>query len=385
VAVSRINPPFRADQVGSWLRPKRLLEAREKAGLGQRAAPNAPPPSPAQLEELRAVEDDCIREVVKIQEDLGLKVVTDGELRRSSWQHGVTQRIAGTALQEQTAEGSVAFSSGQKAPITTTVGKLRRNPGGLVLDDFTFTQGLTDRMVKVTVPAPSVLYRQERSKTSIVDKKAYPDLDGFFHDLTQLYRDEIKDLHAAGCRYLQIDNTTTAVLCDPKHQEVSRRAGIDPQDQVSQQAWLVSEATKGRPKDMTVSMHLCRGNAAGAWVAEGGYEYVAEKLFNEFDVDAFFLEYDSERAGDFRPLRFVPKDKTVVLGLLTTKTPQNDDKDTLKRRIDEAAKYMPPENLCLSPQCGFASGARGNPISVDDEKRKIALVVQTAEEVWGRA
>ncbi len=383
--MSRINPPFRADQVGSWLRPKRLLEAREKVGLGQRAAPGAPPPSPAQLKELRAAEDDCIREVVKIQEDLGLKVVTDGELRRSSWQHGITERIVGTALKDQTAEGSIAFVSGQKAPITHTVGKLRRKPGGMVLDDFKYTRSLTDHTVKVTVPAPSVLYRQERSSTPIVEKTVYPDLDGFFHDLTQLYRDEITDLYAAGCRYLQIDNTTTAVLCDPKHQEVSRRAGIDPQDQVSQQAWLVSQATKGRPKDMTVSMHLCRGNAAGAWVAEGGYEYVAEKLFNEFDVDAFFLEYDSERAGDFRPLRFVPKDKSIVLGLLTTKTPANDDKDTLKRRIDEAAKYVPLENLCLSPQCGFASGARGNPISIDDEKRKIALVVETAEEVWGRA
>jgi 5-methyltetrahydropteroyltriglutamate--homocysteine methyltransferase len=384
-AHNRIEPPFRADQVGSYLRPKRLLDAREKAGLGRRADPTQPKPTAEQLAQLRDVENDCIREVVKLQEQVGLRVVTDGELRRSSWQHGVTERIGGTALQPATADGAVTFSSGLKSPIVHTVGKLKRHKGGMVVDDFKFTKSLTDRTVKVTVPAPMVLYRPERSATPIVDPKVYPDIEEFFADVVQIYRDEINELSGAGCTYFQIDNTMTAVLCDPRHQEVSRRAGRDPQAQLSEQARLVSEATKGRPKSMTVSMHLCRGNAAGAWIAEGGYEYVAEKLFNEFDVDAFFLEYDSPRAGDFQPLRFVPKDKTVVLGLLTTKTPDNDDKDTLKRRIGEASRFVPLENLCLSPQCGFASGARGNPISVDDERRKLALIIEVAEEVWGTA
>jgi len=367
------------------LRPQRLLDAREKTGFGLRADPLAPRPSPEKLAELRKVEDDCIRDVVKLQEDAGLRVVTDGELRRSSWQHGITERIAGTALRPATAEGAVSFSSGLKSPIVHTVGKLRRQKGGLVVDDFKFTKSLSDRTVKVTVPAPMVLYRPERSATPIVDPKVYPDIEEFHADVAQLYRDEIKELSEAGCTYLQIDNTMTAVLCDPRHREVSRRAGRDPQQQVSEQARAVSAATKGRPPSMTISMHLCRGNAAGAWIAEGGYEPVAEKLFNEFDVDAFFLEYDTERAGDFRPLRFAPKDRTIVLGLVTTKTPGNDDKDTLKRRIDEAAKYVPLDNLCLSPQCGFASGARGNPITVDDEKRKLALIIEVAQEVWGTA
>jgi 5-methyltetrahydropteroyltriglutamate--homocysteine methyltransferase len=381
----KIAPPFRADQVGSYLRPKRLLDAREKIGLAGRTGPGAAKPSPDQSAELREVENDCIREVVKLQEDAGLRAVTDGELRRSSWQHGITERIIGTELKTADVDGAVAFSSGLKSPIVRTTGKLKRGPGGLVLDDFKYVKSLTGHTVKVTVPAPMVLYRPERSATPIVDPNAYPDIDGFFADVVQLYRDEIADLAAAGCTYLQIDNTMTAVLCDPRHREVSRRGGIDPDQQVGRQGQLISAVTRDRPAGMTISMHLCRGNAAGAWIAEGGYEPVAETLFNAFDVDAFFLEYDSERAGDFAPLRFAPKDKTIVLGLVTTKTPGNDDKDTLKRRIDDAARYVPLDNLCLSPQCGFASGARGNPISIDDEKRKLALIVETAEEVWGSA
>jgi 5-methyltetrahydropteroyltriglutamate--homocysteine methyltransferase len=233
------------------------------------------------------------------------------------------------------------------------------------------------------MPSPTLMF--VRGGRDAVNKEVYPDLEEFFDDLTQAYRDEIADLSAAGATYVQIDNTDAALLCDPKFQEASRRKGLEPEDQIKLQGRLVSAATRGRPDNMTVSMHMCRGNSAGAWLAEGSYDFIAETLFNEFDVDAFFMEYDSERAGDFTPLRFVKDDSIVVLGLLTTKTPENDPKDVILRRIEEATKYVKLENLCLSPQCGFASAARGNPISFDDQKRKLELILEIADEVWGEA
>jgi 5-methyltetrahydropteroyltriglutamate--homocysteine methyltransferase len=222
-----------------------------------------------------------------------------------------------------------------------------------------------------------------RGGRAAVDETLYPDIEEFFEDLTGVYRDEIADLSALGSTYVQIDNTDAALLCDPKFQEAARAKGMAPEDQIKLQGKLVSMSTRGRPEGMTVTMHLCRGNSAGAWLAQGGYEFVAESLFNDFDVDGWFLEYDSERAGDFAPLRFAKPDSIVVLGLVTTKTPENDSRDMLLRRIEEASKYIALDNLALSPQCGFASVAKGNPISFDDQRRKLELIVDVATEVWG--
>ena len=316
------------------------------------------------------------------EEEIGLRSITDGEFRRGTWAYDAAARIDGVVLKRQEGSFEAAFvGTGFRPPIAHTVAKLGRKPGGLVLDEFRFTRTLTERTVKVTMPSPSLMY--VRGGRPSVSAEIYPDIEEFFDDLSRVYRDEIADLAAMGCTYVQIDNTDAALICDPKFQEMSRAQGMDPQDQISLQARLVSGATRGRPDDVTVSMHLCRGNSAGAWLAEGGYEFVAETLFSEFDVDAYFLEYDTERAGDFSPLRFAPKDKLIVLGLVTTKTPENDSKDDIKRRIDEAAAYVPVENLALSPQCGFASAARGNPITFDDQQRKLELILEIAQEVWG--
>ncbi len=376
------NPPFRADHVGSFLRPEALLEARRDAGLELQSTSEAQSDGAITAERLREIEDGAIREIVAFQEDVGLRSITDGEYRRGSWAYDLAAKIDGVVLKRQAGEFDAAFSgAGSRPPLAHTEAKLARKPGGLVLGDFMFTKTTTDRTVKVTVPSPTLMY--VRGGRGQVSEAAYPDIEEFFDDLAGVYRDEIADLTEAGCTYVQIDNTDAAYICDPKFQEISRRQGMEPEDQARLQGKLVSAATRGRPDHVTVAMHMCRGNSAGNWLAEGGYEFVAEILFDAFDVDAFFMEYDSERAGDFAPLRFAPKDKTIVLGLVTTKTPENDTKDVLRRRIDEAARYVPIENLCLSPQCGFASVARGNPITVDDQRRKLDLIVEVADEVWG--
>jgi 5-methyltetrahydropteroyltriglutamate--homocysteine methyltransferase len=383
-APTRLNPPFRADHVGSFLRPKRLLDARERAGLRSQGADDARGGGEISLAELRRVEDDCIREVIKLQEDVGLRSITDGEFRRASWAYDLTARIEGVVMKREGGPFEGAFTGGgSRPPVAYTEGKIRRKPEGLVVDDFKFVKPLTRKTAKITIPSPTLMY--VRGGRASVSETAYPDIEQFFHDLTQVYREEIAALAAAGCTYVQIDNTDVAYINDPKFQAMARRYGMEPREQAKLQGRLISMATRGRPKSMTVSMHMCRGNSAGNWMAEGGYDFVAETLFNEFDVDAFFMEYDSPRAGDFKPLRFAPRDKVIVLGLVTTKTPENDSKETLKRRIDEAAKYVPLENLALSPQCGFASVARGNPITADDQRRKLELVVEVAREVWGSA
>ena len=377
------KPPFRADIVGSFLRPERLKEARRQAGLELDSTADDQSASTLSMEELRAIEDECIRELVVFEESIGLKVVTDGEFRRGSWAYDAIGRFEGIDLRRQDGSYGATFGSGFQPPIAHADGKVGRKPGGIVLEDYKFTSALTDRVVKATMPSPTLMF--VRGGRDAVNKEVYPDLEEFFHDLTQAYRDEIADLAAAGATYVQIDNTDAALLCDPKFQEASRRKGLEPEDQIKLQGRLVSAATRDRPDNMTVSMHMCRGNSAGAWLAEGSYDFIAETLFNEFDVDAYFMEYDSERAGDFTPLRFVRDDSVVVLGLMTTKTPENDDKDVLLRRIEEATKYVKLDNLCLSPQCGFASAARGNPISFDDQKRKLELIIEVADEVWGES
>jgi 5-methyltetrahydropteroyltriglutamate--homocysteine methyltransferase len=378
----KINPPFRADVVGSLLRPEHLKEARFKAGKTLGNPLKAKQAAEISLDELREIENDCIRDVVKFQEDVGLKVITDGEFRRGSWAYDLVASIVGVELRAQEGPFQAAFQgTTQKSPIAHTDSKLGRKPGGLAVDDYKFTSSLTDRVVKVTVPSPTMLY--VRGGRDAINTDVYPDLEGFFEDVGQLYRDEIAELAAAGCTYVQIDNVDTALLCDPKFQDIARNLGFDPMEMLDIQGRMVSDATRDRPDNVAVSMHLCRGNSQGHWMAQGGYEFVAEGLFNKFDVDAYFLEYDSERAGDFEPLRFVRPESVVVLGLVTTKTPENDDKETLLRRIEAASKYVAIENLALSPQCGFASDGTGNPITLDDQRRKLELIIEVAEEVWG--
>ena len=376
----KLDPPFRVDHVGSFLRPQYLLDARKKAGYVALDQPWRE--GEISRDDLREIENEAIAEVVRFQESLGLQAVTDGEYRRGSWSLDVIDRVEGIEIRPQSDGGfyQTQFALNTFRPlIPTAVGRLSRAPGGLVLDDFKFTNGLTERTVKATMPAPMIFFRGAREAVS---DEIYPDIEDFFEDLCRLYREEIADLAAAGCRYIQLDNTATALICDPKYQEISRRQGMEPLDQVRLHARLVNEAVRDRPADMAVGMHLCRGNNAGSWIGAGGYEYVAELLFGEFDVDAFFMEYDTERAGDFAPLRFAPEDRLIVLGLMTTKTPENDDKDALICRIEEAAAYVPIENLAISPQCGFASVDIGNPITVDDERRKIDTLHEVAAAVW---
>jgi len=370
---SHSKPPFRADHVGSLLRPKRLLEAREKMKKGALPA-----------EALKAMEDEAIREVVKLQEEIGLQSVTDGDFRREHWWVDFVEKIAGVAIEGglpikfHNAAGEVEYAP-PKAVVKSKLGR----PRGITTAGFAFLKSATGRTAKVCIPSPTIVHF--RGGRGAIDKGAYPEMDGFFADLARVYNDEFQDLKRLGCTYLQIDDTNLAFLCDPVLRENTLKIGEDPDKLPEIYAKLINQAIAGLRPEMTVCMHLCRGNYQSSWVAEGGYEPVAEVLFNAFDVDGFFLEYDSLRAGDFAPLRFVPKSKKIVLGLITTKTPSLENPDALKRRIDEASKYVPLENLCLSPQCGFASEMYGNKITIDDEKAKLSLVVKVAEDVWGAA
>ncbi len=371
----RTKPPFRADHVGSLLRPKKLREARD--AFQKNALSRA---------ELTKVEDESIREAVKLQEDVGLRLATDGEFRRKEWHMdfltsfaNVTRVPSSIKMRFHTHEGDTEVSP----EALKIVGKLGR-PRGIFVDHFKFLKSVARGTPKQTIPSPTIMHF--RGGRGAVDKAAYPDMAQFFADLARVYNEEVQDLAAAGCRYLQIDETNFAYLCDPTlRDQVKANIGEDPNQLTHTYAKLISESVAGRPADMAVCMHLCRGNNQSAWVAEGGYDPVAEVLFNEVKIDGFFLEYDSPRAGDFKPLRFVPKGKVVVLGLVTTKLPQLEKKDELKRRIEEAAKYVPIEQLCLSPQCGFSSTVEGNKVTVEDEIAKLRLVVDVAREVWGSA
>lgn len=380
---NRSRPPFRADIVGSFLRPEKLKEARRRAGMELDSTADKEGDGALTQEQLREIEDECIREVIAFQESIGLPAVTDGEYRRGSWAYDFVGKVGGIELKRQDGSYDATFSSGFQPPIAHAVGKVHLPEGGIFQKDWQFANSLTDLPVKATMPSPTIMF--VRGGRAAVDETVYPDLEEFFEDLTGVYRDEIAGLVDAGASYIQIDNTDAALLCDPKFQEASRTKGLEPEEQIKLQGKLVSMATRDRPDNVAITMHLCRGNSAGAWLAEGSYDFVAESLFNDFDVDGYFLEYDSERAGDFTPLRFAKPDSVIVLGLVTTKTPENDDKDTLKRRIEEATKYVSLDNLCLSPQCGFASAAKGNPVTFDDQKRKLELVLEVADEVWGTA
>jgi 5-methyltetrahydropteroyltriglutamate--homocysteine methyltransferase len=368
----RDTPPFRADHVGSLLRPPALLAAREKRRRDEIPA-----------EELTRLEDEAIRQAVKLQEDLGFQAVTDGEFRRTLWHMDFLTQFANVAVTRSAVKVSFHTAAGdiERAPSALRVeGKLGR-PHPIFVDHFKFVQSVARAIPKLTIPSPSILHF--RGGRGAIDEQAYPDMGEFYADLARVYSEEVRDLGEAGCRYLQLDEVNFAYLCDPKLRAEVHNIGEDPDTLPHTYARLINDSIATRPKDMAVSMHLCRGNFEGAWLAEGGYEPVAEILFNEIDVTGYFLEYDSERSGDFKPLRFVPKGKTVVLGLVTTKSGKLESKDELKRRIDEAARYVPLEQLALSPQCGFASGERGNKLTVDEEIAKLRLVVEVAREVWG--
>ena len=371
MATLTMTPPFKADQVGSLLRPAHLLAARERRKRGEITAA-----------ELRRIEDAAIRDVVAMQEQLGMQSITDGEFRRGLWHMDFVcdfanvQQAPGIPIKFHSEEGEIEWAP----PGVKITGRLSR-PHPIFVDDFKFLKSITKGTPKITIPSPSVLHFRGGRKA--IDTTAYPDMDGFYADLARVYSEEIRDLVDAGCRYLQVDEVNMAFLCDPNLRDFARSLGEDPDRLPHTYAKLVNDATAARHEDMTVCMHLCRGNARSHWVADGGYEPVAEVLFNEFDVHGYFLEYDSSRAGDFSPLRFVPRDKTVVLGLVTTKKGALEKKDDVKRRIDEASKFVPIERLALSPQCGFASNAEGNALTVDQEKAKLELIVEISREVWG--
>ena len=373
----RRKPPFRGDHIGSLLRPEKLLESRSKLRAGQISA-----------EELRDHENECIREVVMLQESAGLMSITDGEFRRESFHVDFVSQIKNVTSSwdfehaVQLGKDDKAGQNKQMPYIPYINGNMDRPEGGIEVENFKFTSALTDRTVKVTLPSPTMTHFRGGRKA--INEEAYPDMDGFFSDLARLYREELSDLGSYGCSYVQFDDTNLAYLCDEKMRENARQLGEDPDELPATYAALINNSIRDRPEDMAVCIHLCRGNAKSQWFASGGYEPVAEKMFSLTDVDGFFLEYDDERSGGFEPLRFVPKgNKMVVLGLVTTKFDVIESKDELKRRVEEAAKYVDINQLALSPQCGFSSNAVGNLITVDDQIAKIQLVMETAEEIWG--
>jgi 5-methyltetrahydropteroyltriglutamate--homocysteine methyltransferase len=312
-----------------------------------------------------------------------LKLATDGEFRRTSWHRDFLLRFENVQLVQNSMKMRFHTEQGdidQAPPGLRVIGKLGR-PGPIFVDHFRFLRSVTQAVPKFTMPSPSNMHF--RGGREAIDRRAYPELDAFYADLARLWSDEIRDLAAAGCRYLQIDEVNLAYLCDPRLRESVRKLGEDPAILPHTYAQLINRSIAGRPADMVVCMHLCRGNARSAWIAEGGYEPVAEVLFNEVAVDGYFLEYDSPRAGGFEPLRFLPKGKTAVLGLVTTKKGVLESKDNLKRRIDEAARHVPLDQLALSPQCGFSSTMEGNLITREEQAAKLRLVVETAQEIWG--
>ncbi|HEY7903938.1 MAG TPA: 5-methyltetrahydropteroyltriglutamate--homocysteine S-methyltransferase [Casimicrobiaceae bacterium] len=367
----RNAPPFRADHVGSFLRPKKLLDARERHKAGTLSA-----------DALRDAEDEAIRDIVRYQENLGYRGITDGEFRRTYFHidfltklSGVTTK-GGISVSFHSAAGNVDF-----APPVMQVTDRVRHDLPIQRRDFEFLRSVVTRTPKVSIPSPTMLHF--RGGRGAISKDAYPDLEAFYADVARAYQDEIADLAAAGCTYLQLDDTNLAYLCDATMREGARARGDDPDELPRRYARLINAAIARKPADMTVCVHLCRGNFKSAWAAEGGYEPVAEVLFNELGVDGYFLEYDDARSGDFAPLRHVPKGKTVVLGLVSTKVGTLEHKDDLKRRVDMAAKLVPLDQLCLSPQCGFSSTVHGNDIATESQTAKLALVVETARDIWG--
>lgn len=369
----RTSPPFRADHVGSFLRPKYLLEARDQFFVRKTIS----------AEQLRAVEDRAISEIVAFQQDVGLQSITDGEFRRTYFHIDFLEQLGGVQTDIPVTVKKPDGSEELAPPVIRVIDKVR-HAKNIQLADFQYLKsqvapGLTP---KVTIPSPTMLHF--RGGRAGISKDAYPELEpDFYDDVARAYGDELRSLADAGCRYVQMDDTNLAYLCDERMREAARARGDDPNELPHRYAKFINKVVAHKPEGMTLAIHLCRGNFKSTHAAAGNYEPVAEALLAEMKLDAFFLEYDDERSGDFRPLRFLPKDKIVVLGLVTTKFGTMESKDALKRRIDEAAQYAPLEQLCLSPQCGFSSTVHGNLIAVEDQRSKLALVVDTAREVWG--
>ena len=368
--MSQVNPPFRADHVGSLLRPPAVHEARAKRAAGEISAA-----------ELREVEDAAIADAVRTVEGLGMRSVTDGEFRRAWFHLDFLEQLDGVAV-----TGNIAASSDAAATVHMTPPKLSvvgplRHARDIQVDDYRYLASVVTETPKVSIPSPTMVHF--RGGRAAIDIEAYPDLEQFFTDLAACYRAEIDALYAAGCRYVQLDDTNLAYLCDPVMRAGAVERGDDPDELPHAYAELINDVITGRPDDLVVGIHLCRGNFRSTWFAQGSYEPVAEVLFTELGVDAYFLEYDDERSGDFSPLRFVPADKTVVLGLVTSKRPELESVDELATRVDEASKYVSLDQLCLSPQCGFASTVEGNEMTPDQQWAKLSRVVETAGKIWG--
>src|SRR6201996_6493630 len=366
--MQRATPPYRADHVGSLLRPAALKEARAKRERNEISA-----------DALRAVEDREIQRVIKKQEETGLKLATDGEFRRSWWHFDFFRGLDGVSFYEMDA---IQFHGVQtKAEGIKIAGKIGFS-GHPMLEHFKFLKSHARVTPKMTIPAPSTLhFRQGRAQIS---KEVYPTLDAFFDDLAATYRTAIRAFYDAGCRYLQLDDTAWAMVCDPSERAHSKERGDEPDTLPARYARLTNAALEGKPADMTITMHSCRGNFRSTFIASGGYEFVAEQLLAHTGLDGYFLEYDSDRAGGFEPVRFFPKgNKQLVLGVVTSKSGKLESKDAIKRRIDEAAKYIALDQLCLSPQCGFASTEEGNVLAEDEQWAKLRMIVEIADEVWG--
>jgi 5-methyltetrahydropteroyltriglutamate--homocysteine methyltransferase len=367
--MQRTTPPFRADHVGSLLRSAPLKEARARAQRGEITA-----------EVLKEVEDREIAGVIKKQEETGLKSVTDGEFRRAFWNYDFLGKLDG--VEAYLGERKIKFQGPNPKPMMLRVtGRLGTFSGHPMIEHFKFVAAHTRVMPKMTIPSPSSLHF--RYGRDAVPASIYPDMNEFYRDLGQTYAKTVRAFADAGCRYLQLDEVNFTYLCDPKLREQVANRGDDPDKLPLIYADMINAAISGIPPDMTIAMHLCRGNFQSTFVASGGYEPVAEILFNTINVHGYFMEYDSDRAGGFEPLRFVPKGKTVVLGLVTSKSGRLESRDELKRRIDEAAKFIPLDQLCLSPQCGFASTEEGNILAEDEQWAKLRMIVELAEEVWG--
>ena len=369
----RTTPPFRADHVGSLLRPQRLHEAREAFAAGR-----------ISVGDLRAVEDEEIPRAVRMQEEVGLQSATDGEFRRATWHMdfiyalgGVSKAPGNMAVKFTNPSGTIEWT-----PAALHVGSKVRLDDTIFGEDFAFLRSqVTTAVPKLTIPSPNMVHY--RGGPAMLDPAIYPDMEPFWADLAAAYADEVARLGALGCTYLQFDDTSLAYLNDPAQRAEITGRGEDAEHMHLRYIAQINAAVKGRPAGMAITTHLCRGNFRSSWVASGGYDFVAEALFSGLDVDGFFLEYDDERSGGFEPLRFMPAGKMVVLGLVTTKRPELESKDDLKRRVDEAAKFVPLDQICLSGQCGFSSTVEGNALTYDDQVAKLRLIVETARDIWG--
>ena len=367
----RTSPPFRAEHVGSLLRPPEVTAARNDAAAGRITA-----------KQLRAIEDKAIRDAVRMQEEVGLQAVTDGEMRRRTWHMDFYYRIGGIRKVDDKVQVPFHNDKGDLpfAIEGVEVDAPLRLTETIFGEDFSFLKSVAKATPKLTIPSPSVMHRRGGK---VANPSVYPDIGKFWNDLANVYAEELAGLAKLGCTYLQIDDTSFASLCDPQQREAMTKAGSDGERVHLTYIRVINDALKRKPPGMTVMMHTCRGNFRSSWIAAGGYDFLAETMFNELALDGFFLEYDDARSGGFEPLRFVPKSKMIVLGIVTSKKGALEKKDDVKRRIDEAAKYLPLEQICLSPQCGFSSTLEGNSLTAQEQAAKLRLVIETARDVWG--